>query len=314
MFIEKTDKINGYYRIPSIVTLKNGDLLACYECRKPTSTDWGHIDIKIIKSTDDGQSWRTVKVITSGETMNNPVLTVCGEVVHLVYCKNYQDIYHLKSLDGGETFSEEKSIVVTAMPYTVIAVGPGHGIYHNGNIIMPIWFVNNLEDKFAHHPSKIATIYSSDGGESWSIGEVIGENYLVNPSECALAITSDNKVLISIRNESDQKQRAFAFSKNGYSDWEELALNGAFPDPVCQGSMVNFGDTVYHINCANTEKRHNLTIKVLDRDLTILKEIYVADLAGYSDITVKDNNLFVLYESELGGWNFEGLILKIFDI
>ncbi len=246
--------------------------------------------------------------------MNNPTLTICDDAVHLVYCKNYHDVYHCKSLDGGESFSPEKPIIVTAMPYTVIAVGPGHGIYHNGNIIMPIWFVNNLEDRFANHPSKIATIYSSDGGESWLVGEVIGEDYLVNPSECALAITSDNKVLISIRNESDKKQRAFAFSKNGCSDWENLSLNSAFPDPVCQGSMVNFDDTVYHINCANTEKRHNLTIKLLDKNLFILREIYVADLAGYSDITVKNNKIFVLYESELGGWNFEGLVLKVIDL
>ena len=313
MFVEKTDD-NGYYRIPSIVTLSNGDLLACYECRKPTATDWGYIDIKIIKSVDDGQTWRTVKIITSGETMNNPVLTVCGEVVHLTYCKNYHDIYHLKSLDFGESFSDEKLIPITAMPYTVIAVGPGHGICHSGKIIMPIWFVNNLEDKFAHSPSKIATIYSSDGGETWTVGEVIGEDFLINPSECALAVTADNKVLISIRNENPEKLRAFAISENGFSGWQDLALNTSFIDPICQGSMVEFGDTVCHINCANTEKRRDLTVKIIDKNLTIQREIYVENFAGYSDIAVKDNKLFVLYENMFDDWKFNGLIFKKIDL
>ena len=310
MFIEKTDKINGYYRIPSIVALKNGHLIACYECRKPTATDWGHIDIKIIKSTDGGNNWRTVKIITSGETMNNPVLTVCDEVLIFTYCKNYHDIYSMKSFDGGETFTEEKKIDVSNIDYTVIAVGPGHGIFHNGTIIMPIWFVNNIEDKLAHRPSKIATIYSTDGGDTWSVGEVIGEDLLVNPSECALAVTPDNKIIISIRNESDRKERAFAYSKNGYSNWVNLSYNSNFIDPICQGSMAYDNRYIYHINCCSQNARQNLTINVIDSNQNIIREILIDELAGYADIAIYNNELFILYEQTLPDWNFVGLNLE----
>ena len=85
--------------------------------------------------------------------------------------------------------------------YNVAAVGPGHGIVHEGKMIVPIWFAQNKDDQLAHHPSIIATLYSTDG-EKWHLGELIGQKVLIDPSECALAVTADNKVLISIRNEN----------------------------------------------------------------------------------------------------------------
>lgn len=66
MLIEKVN--NGSYsqcRIPGIVMTENGSLLAYYECRKSNS-DWAEIDIKIIRSTDGGESWQTVTVIENG--------------------------------------------------------------------------------------------------------------------------------------------------------------------------------------------------------------------------------------------------------
>ncbi len=283
-------------RIPGIVITQTGTLLAYYECRKSLS-DWAEIDIKIIRSTDEGQTWQTVTLIPGeGNTLNNPVMFVKNNELHFLYLENYKNLFHSVSYDDGQTFSEPqpKSFDCDFF-YNVVAVGPGHGIVHGGNMIVPIWFAQNKHDPQAHGPSIIATIYSSDG-ENWKLGEIIGSDILKNPSECALAITKDNKVLVSIRNENDCHQRAFALSDNGFSNWENLHLHAQMSDPICMGSMCHENGTLYHINCDSASTRENLSIKKSSDCFSTFETIYVDSPAGYSDIAVKDGTLYILYE------------------
>lgn len=308
MLIEQVNS-NRYsqYRIPGIVITEKGTLLAYYECRKSNS-DWADIDIKIIRSTDEGDTWQTVTVINgSGNTLNNPVMFIKGEEIHFLFFKNYKVLFHCVSNDDGKTFSEpqEKSVDCDFF-YTVTAVGPGHGIVHDGKMIVPVWFAQNEENAHAHRPSVIATLYSTDG-EKWHLGEFIGKDVLINPSECALAVTADNKVLISIRNENSCHQRAFALSDNGLSNWGEVRFNSQMPDPVCMGSMCHENGKIYHINCNSNTARENLTVKISDDCFKNFESIVVDTPAGYSDIAVRNKTLYVFYERDC---NNGGLYFK----
>ena len=289
---------HSLYRIPGIVITEKGTLLAYYECRKAAS-DWAEIDIKIIRSTDEGETWQTVTVVEGhGNTLNNPVMFVKGEEIHFLFLKNYKVLFHCVSTDDGKTFSapQEKSIDCDLF-YNVVAVGPGHGIVHDGNMIVPVWFAQNEENAKAHRPSVIATLYSADG-ETWHLGERIGEAALVNPSECALAITADQKVLISIRNENTCHQRAFALSDNGFSHWTDLHFDPRIPDPVCMGSMCHRDGVIYHINCSSASARENLTVKISKDGFASFEELFVDTPAGYSDIAIHNGKLFILYERD----------------
>ena len=86
MLIEKVN--NGSYsqcRIPGIVVTEKGTLLAYYECRK-TNSDWADIDIKVIRSTDEGDIWKTATVIKgNGNTLNNPVMFVKNQELHFLF-------------------------------------------------------------------------------------------------------------------------------------------------------------------------------------------------------------------------------------
>lgn len=283
-------------RIPGILITEDNTLLAYYECRSSLS-DWAQIDIKIIRSTDFGDTWETVTVIPGeGNTLNNPVMFVKGKELHFLYLKNYMELFHCVSTDDGKTFSTpEKRTFACDFFYNVVAVGPGHGIVHNGTMIVPAWFAQNTEDSKAHGPSIISTLYSKDGIH-WTLGEIIGEDVLKNPSECALAITKDNQVLISIRNENNCRQRAFALSENGYSDWKDLHFAANMADPICMGSMCHENGTIHHINCDHSSARENLTIKTSSDCFKTYEAIYVDSPAGYADFAVKDGSYFVLYE------------------
>lgn len=97
----------GYaeYRIPGVIATPRG-MLACCEARMRSGSDWGKIDILILR--EDG-----VQTFVKGketDTMNNPTLIADGEKTHLIYHKNYARAFHRVSPDFGETWSAPNEI------------------------------------------------------------------------------------------------------------------------------------------------------------------------------------------------------------
>lgn len=302
MIVERACADYTDFRIPGIVVTEKGTLIRYCECRR-SSSDWADIDIKINRSADMGKTWDTVLLIKSGgNTLNNPVMFVDGEQLVFLYCKNYKEIWKCVSTNDGKSFGEiervnfENSIDFF---YNVVAVGPGHGIVHKGRLIVPVWFAYNRENEKSHRPSFISTFYSDDRGESWRVGEIIFPNELINPSECALAVTSENEFLISIRHEGGTRTRGLAKSKDGISSWKELGFEETLPDPICMGSMTHQNGRIYHTNCDSAHERKHLTVKVSDDCFKSYKSIYVSDVGGYSDIAIREDKLFVLYEKTI---------------
>ncbi len=302
MIIEKANTEYGTCRIPVLAMTKSGALIACYECRKDYS-DWAEIDLKIIKSDDDGETWQTLHVIKGeGNTLNNPVFIVKDNVVHFLYCKNYKQVFYCKSENDGETFSAPREISdvfqAKGLVYTVVAVGPSHGIVHNGNLLVPVWFAYDETDLQAHKPSFIATLYSKDDGISWEVGESIGKDFFVNPSECSLAVDKNNKVIISVRNENGDhfhSFRGFAESDTGYSDWSNIVLRENMRDWICQGAMYEANGKLYHVNCVG-EARTQLTLKISADNFKTYESVLVDEVGGYSDLVVKGDVAYILYE------------------
>ncbi|MCZ6675133.1 MAG: sialidase family protein, partial [Verrucomicrobia bacterium] len=66
----------GYsnYRIPSLITTKDGSLLAFCEARKDNRGDSGNIDMVVKRSTDGGEAWSAPIVVwdAGNETAGNP--------------------------------------------------------------------------------------------------------------------------------------------------------------------------------------------------------------------------------------------------
>ncbi len=302
--IERSNDIAyKYYRIPGIICTCQGSIIVYYECRKDLS-DWAAIDIGMRKSADGGKTFTERKILVSGEgkTLNNPVMFSDNDQITLIYQEEYSRTFITKSLDDGNTWSEAVEITCQLKTplynYTVIACGPGHGtVLSNGRYIVPVWMALNSEDKRAHRPSIISTIYSDDKGETWHIGELIKDSILVNPSETVLAETK-NGVFINIRNENPCKRRAIAFSENGISDWVNLSIENSLPDPTCAAGMISLGDDVYFSNCKSENCRENLVLSKSTDCGASWSELEVIDsIGGYSDIATNGKNkIYVAYE------------------
>ncbi|MBQ8407632.1 MAG: exo-alpha-sialidase [Clostridia bacterium] len=299
MIVERSAGEYTDFRIPGIVATDGGSLLRYCECRR-SGSDWADIDIKISRSEDFGNTWETVLLIKSGGcTLNNPVMLICGHKLIFLYCKNYKEIWKCVSTDDGKSFGDAIRVDFedhVDFFFNAVAVGPGHGIVHGQRLLIPIWFACNQQDAKAHRPSFISTLYSDDGGESWKLGERIFENELRNPSECALAITNEGEVLISIRHEGEIRTRALAKSADGISLWHDLRFEENLPDPICMGSMTDRNGVIYHSNCDSVSERRNLTVKVSNDLFKSCRSILVSELGGYSDIALLGDKLCVLYE------------------
>lgn len=297
------DKNSAYtdYRIPAMVISDEGVIYVAFECRGDKS-DWAEIDIRIMKSTDEGASFQEIKKICSnGNTMNNPVLIAKGDTIHFLYCENYRRVFHIVGTDEGNIWSEPREItdIFRDLPHTVVAVGPGHGVVtSDGTMVIPVWLAYNPEDEFAHKPSYLITVYSEDNGETWKRGKVIENEDLFDANETAIGLTKDGSVLMSVRNRHPEHcLRYWVHSPNGYSEWEHLGYDERFIDPRCMGSLCNGGGKIFFSNCESTDERVNLVVKASDDNFKTFTSTLVSENAGYSEVAFWNRELYVLYET-----------------
>ncbi len=238
-------------RIPCLLALQSGRLIACFEGRKGAG-DWAKIDIIFCTSDDGGKSFSEFKVACSGNglTLNNPCM-VEDETgsIHLMYCKNYAvgdkgGVFVKTSTDNGDTFGVERDMsdVFASLGANVIAIGPAHGIMTAEKVLVfTVWYVSATDSttRKSHHPAKVTTVYSKDNGVSWHIGESIPTT-LSDINETAIC-NCNGGVMINSRVHG-LGVRATAFSQNGYSDWSEHTKEVTLTDPTCQGSLTSDKD------------------------------------------------------------------------
>jgi sialidase-1 len=263
----------GYalYRIPGIVTTKQGTLLAYAEARKSTRGDWGPIDIVLRRSTDQGKTWSPFRVIASVEgpksknpvalaqnlasaadvTYNNPVAIADHKTghVHFVFCLEYMRAFYMRSEDDGQTFSKPVEITSTfdafrpQYPWKVLATGPGHGIQlKKGRLLIPVWLSTGTGGH-AHRPSVTSTIYSDDSGKTWRRGEIAVPDTadFVFPNETAAAQLSNGDVMLNVRTETKQHRRTIVTSKDGARNWSAPRFDQSLVEPICFASLISLG-------------------------------------------------------------------------
>ena len=175
---DKTSPKEGYnsFRIPALVRLADGDLLAFCEARRDSVNDNGKIDLVLRRSTDNGQTWSGLTIIHGEEghiTIGNPVPIVARDgTVHMLFCRNNRlGLLHTFSTDRGQTWSKPREIfdakgnpglpdTVKVPMYAVLtkfvgndvqtfATGPGHGLQlKSGRLIVPMWYGGMIKVPF----------------------------------------------------------------------------------------------------------------------------------------------------------------------
>ncbi|MGO1245136.1 MAG: sialidase family protein [Sphingobacterium sp.] len=310
-------------RIPALVVTGKGTLLAFAAGRIDSGSDWADMDLVMRRSEDGGNNWEPLQIVakSSGNMpVDNPT-PIIGQngIVHLIYQRDYSRAYYTQSKDDGKTWSEPSDITSTfdefkdEYNWKVLAPGPGHSIQlQNGRLIVPVWLADSdvLTPHRSHRPSRIATIYSDDMGETWKRGALIPDvQGFKNPSETMAVQLDDGRVMLNIRNESEERKRGVSYSKNGITNWTPPTYIDDLFEPICMGSIIRVDqpEGKSYLIFVNPDSEHipkhprkNLTVKLSsDGGKTWpVSKVLEEGVAGYSDLAVGlDGIIYCLYET-----------------
>lgn len=340
----------GYdtYRIPAIVSTKQGTLLAFCEGRKHSRSDTGDIDLLVRRSTDNGKTWSDNAVVwdDGGNTCGNPCPVVDRDtgVIWLPLTwnagKGFENktqtgfgsdsrrVFMTCSRDDGITWNEPYEITSDTkdINWSWYATGPGAGIQiergeNSGRLVIPCDHKEPAKeptDYFSH------VIFSDDHGKTWQLGGTTFSGY---DNECEVVEISGGQLLLNMRNfDRTAPYRQVTFSEDGGLTWKDQRFDETLIDPVCQASIRRYrwasnGEpgVILFSNAASKRGRKNMTVRASFDDgksWPVARQIY-AGSSAYSCLVVLPNGIVgCLYEADdhsriaLAIFDFEWLISK----
>lgn len=329
------------FRIPGIAIDGHGAMHAVYDHRYDGSGDLpGNIDVGYSRSTDGGATWTTSRVImdfdasvagSSGNGVGDPCIlhdpvtdtlwvaalwsfgnrAYGGSGPGLLPSETGQYVL-VKSEDGGETWSAPINITaqVKDPAWRLLFCGPGHGLaMRDGTLVFP----SQYRDESG--TVRVCSVFSRDHGVTWDFGSGVPTSS-PQTNENTVCELDDGRLLFSMRTPvGSNGQRAWIRYTPGGSvpmsdgAWGDLFRLPAVPDPVCQGSVIQWTSThrgaprefVLFGNPASSSSRSNFTLRVSpDGGDTwpVSRQLY-AGSAAYSSICIlPDRSIGVLFEKD----------------
>jgi sialidase-1 len=316
---------DGYhtFRIPAIVRGKSGTLLAFCEGRKKSAGDHGDIDLVLRRSNDDGKSWGSLSVVYEEGGMDNitignpaPVVDAATGNIHLLFCRNNNQVCHTLSTDDGQSWSKPVEITsfVKQKEWGWYATGPGHAIQleqgkQKGRLIVACDYRLGIggQDKGANGAH---VIYSDDAGKTWHLGATAFMAEGINPNETTCVELpadsgADSRIYFNTRNQngSSMSHRGETISADGGLTFTpKNFLPAQFVTPVVEGSLVHWNSQtpcIVFSCCHNESKRQNLALWLsTDAAANWSQPITVFEgPSAYSDLVItKHNELGILLE------------------
>jgi len=303
------------YRIPAVIGLPNGNLLAFAEGRVQNSADFGDINLVMKKSIDQGKTWSALQILVDIDKLQagNPAPVVDlfdpaypNGVIYLFYNtgNNHEneirkghgirEVWFIRSFDMGITWTNPVNITSQVhRPFHLsynfkedwrsYANTPGHGFqFTEGKFKGRIFIAANHsqgepQNEFRDYYAH--GYYTDDHGKTFHISENIP---LKGSNEAIGAALSGDRMLLNIRNQAgDIRNRIIAYSSDGGEKWDTVFFNNDLIDPVCQGSIISIGEkrgktVLAFSNPADVLKRDNLMVKIsYDEGITWPKSMLV---------------------------------------
>lgn len=317
------------YRIPALVTAKNGDVLAFCE-RRVGLADHAKNDIVLRRSSDSGETWGKLQVVhdAGGDSLNDPSVIVLenGDIA-LMY-QRFPEGYHSItkghmtmadrgydgprntrtlirwSTDHGATWSKAVDISRSARrPEAVNIASPGRGIQvangeHAGRLLFPVYENHSTTDERIWNTS---VLISDDEGKTWRAGGMVPPDDLGGyGNENQIVELKDGSVLMSSRNQSGPKRRRLTVSRDGGETWEPYRLADDLVTPQCMASVIRKGDLLVHSLPNSEGGRKNGSILVSRDEGETWECVHIVTPGGfaYSSLTqLADGSVACLYEA-----------------
>lgn len=267
------------YRIPAIVSLPNGKLLAFCEGRVHGSGDFGDINIVMKSSHDKGYTWSNLQTVVDADSLQAgnpaPVVDLNDPAyprgrIFLFYNtgnnhegevrkgKGLREVWYKTSTDGGLTWTEAVNITTqTHRPrqpqinaaynfsedWRSYANTPGHAMqFATGKYKGRIFVAANHSAGDPQSQSmdyKAHGFYTYDHGKTFHLGESVNSP---GGNESMATELSNNKLMMNSRNQKgDVLARIVSISSNGGQSWDTTYFDKTLIDPVNEGSILTVG-------------------------------------------------------------------------
>lgn len=229
------------YRIPGLVTTREGTLIAVYDMRYNSSKDLQEdIDIGMSRSTDGGNTWEPMKVILDmgeyggrGEEYNGAgdPCVLYDHTTHTLWVAavwisglsprqmlwqasapgsapdETGQILLVKSTDDGLTWSKPMNITarVKDPAWQLLMQGPGRGLtLKDGTLVFPAQFKADVGQPAidgGQYTPHSTIMYSTDAGLHWSIGT----GAMANTTEAQVVQLSDGSLMLNMRDDRNRR-------------------------------------------------------------------------------------------------------------
>lgn len=300
------------FRIPALITAKNGDLIALADARYKNGADLIHvrdIDIVMRRSRDNGKTWDPVKKIAAfgnGRPASDASLVLHHKTGDIFCFYNYMDqdkskkefrLYVQRSSDHGKTWSRALDITDSLvqpgwgkLDFKFITSGRGCST-RDGKILHTL----------VHLKHGVFVIMSEDDGRTWKTLPTP-----VKPAdESKIIELADGSWMINSRVNGSGARWVHRSSDQGKTWQSEKDMQ--LIDPSCNGAIVRYSSTadgasknrLLFSNANSSAGRKNLTVKISYDEGRTWSEGKVVDPgnSAYSDMTVlADGSIGILYE------------------
>ena len=245
------------YRIPAVITAKDGSIVAVTDKRKYNEGDLPQdIDIVCNRSTDGGHTWSEPYTIALGTGVNhgfgdcalawsnddNGLIAgfVGGVGLWNSTPSNPIRSYISRSYDNGQTWTEpeditdfifgDNCIVPEHRTWRASFFGSGNGLRTSTGRIM---FVAAIREGSAQSLNNYA-VYSDDNGQTWQVSGRAS----VGGDEAKVTELVDGRILMSIRHGGN---RWYNISEDGGETWQPTTSTWYdITAPACNGDMIRF--------------------------------------------------------------------------
>lgn len=330
------------YRIPGIATGENGVLHAVYDHRHDHSGDLpANVDVGYSRSTDGGATWSPSQIIMDydasepgslGNGVGDPTIlfdpvtdTLWVAALWSFGNNGYNGSgagtdpsqtgqYVLtKSEDGGDSWSAPINITVAVKDdpnWRLIFQGPGHGLaMRDGTLVFPSQY------RDASGTVRVCSIFSTDHGLTWDFGSGVPVSS-PQTNENTVCELDDGRLLFSMRTPSGSNgQRAWIHYTPGGAtpmrdgSWSPLFRLPSVPDPVCQGSVIQWtsthrGDPNEYIlfgNPNSSSSREDFTLRISPDggDSWPVSRLLYGGPSAYSSLCIlPDRSIGILFEKD----------------
>lgn len=314
------DYESKFYRIPGIVTAKDGSLVAVADKRIETMADLPNkIDVVARRSTDNGATWSDYITVAKHDSIGgygDPAIVVdrrSGDILVIsshgngLWQKSPAHISISRSKDNGKTWLPAVDInpqILTTAPngkqpikcVSAFASSGGALQLKNGRIMFAL--VTRQPDVKGF---KVYAIYSDNGGRKWKVSKNPGT---YDGDESKIVELADGTLIMSIRNRY-RGLRNFSYSYDKGATWSDPVEIPDLRDPACNGDIIRYGLNGKNILLqslpGSPDSRNDVSIYAsLDNGKTWpIKRIISHCPSAYSAMTIlPDGKIGILTEEE----------------